>query len=87
MGTPDNDIVSMDWITPVPTPVDTEARFHIVCSLALQLAIRCVHAETERDMLARRLQELTAPEPDEKITALSDGITAAIRAMQAQGIR
>lgn len=29
--------------------------------LALQLVIRCIHAETERDMLARKVQELTAP--------------------------
>jgi hypothetical protein len=53
----------------------------------VELEMRIVELTAERDMLARRLQELTQPAPDEKIMALSDAVTNAVRVMQRSGIR
>jgi hypothetical protein len=51
------------------------------------LEVLVAELTAERDMLARRLHELTQPAPDEKIMALSDAVTNAVRVMQRSGIR
>lgn len=77
--------ISTDWGTPKPTYEDLEQRLATLQARFDRLAITSLGAlldlTNERDMLARKVQELTAPTPSPLFEQLGHEITAAIGVM------
>ena len=75
----------MEWAKPKPSYEDMEQRLATLQARFDRLAITSLGAiadlMNERDMLARKVQELTAPAPSPAFEQLGHEITAAIGVM------
>lgn len=77
--------ISMDWVKPKPTYEELEKSLEALQAQFMMLATNSITTmlalTDERDMLARKVQELTTPAPSPAFERLGHEITVAISVM------